>query len=388
MSAAPSAGRSAENGNRPVAVLATINPIDREVALLGVLTDRPDVVAVVHDIVLKEHGARLRRRVLHGTKTLEDEWVELEHVCPSCAVREDAGPTVARLLEDPRWVGAVLALPPGAELLPATAGLAAALHELSAAGVLAAAVAYATADLLPEALLGDADATAGEIPIAPGDDRALAEIVLGQLPPADLVVLDGGASGRARDLADAVRRPGSQLIDDAHSDWLSRAFSLRHSVAHAEAHLHASSASPGVGAERVCPDEYGWCATDSDVWALDLHTPAALHPERLLEEIDTVANGPRVVWGRFWVPNRPDSVCGVYGGGRQVSVGVADHRGGPDPSTRWLVVGAGPGREDVVAAFERAVLTAAEQEAGLLPWLGREDPLEPYLGARSTTHLM
>ncbi|WP_139177740.1 hypothetical protein [Ruania alba] len=370
-----------------MAVLATINPIDREVALLSALTDRSDVVAVVHDIELGAHGARLRRRLLSGTETLEDVQVDLDHVCPSCAVREDAGPTVAHLLEDPRWAGVVLALPPGAELLPATAGLTAALGELGGPGVLAAGIAYVSAELLPGAVLGDSDASAGDAAIAPGDDRALAEIVLGQMPPADLVVLDGGATGRVRDLADAVRRPGSELVTDAHSDWLSRAFALRHSLAHAEAHLHATSAAPGVGAGSVRPDEHGWQAADSDVWALDLHTSAALHPARLIEAIDLVASGARVVWGRFWVPNRPDSVCGLYGGGRQVSVGVADHWGGAEPSTRWLVVGAGSGREDVLAAFQRAVLTPAEQDEGLLPWLGRMDPLEPYLGARSATHL-
>ncbi|UFU02662.1 cobalamin biosynthesis protein CobW [Ruania suaedae] len=369
---------------RPVAVLATIDPVDREIALLSALADRPDVPALVHDITIDQGTSRLRRRVLRGQDVVEDEWVELEHVCPSCAVREDAGPTVARLVREPGVTGVLLALPPGAELLPATAGLTGALAAEDAPGVVAAGICCIAAEVLPGALLGEEEAGERGIALAPEDDRAVAEVVLGQLPPADLVVLDGGARGRGRDLADALRRHGSDLVADIHADWLTGALGMRHDLAHAEAHLHATSASPGVGAAAARVDEHGWQSDASDVWTLDLHTPVALHPGRLLAQIDAVANGPRVIWGRFWVPNRPDSVCGLYGGGRQISVGVADEWGQQECSTRWLVVGAGPGREEVLAAFERAVLTSEETAAGLLPWLDRADPLEPYLGARST----
>ncbi|QOR70241.1 hypothetical protein IM660_16775 [Ruania alkalisoli] len=368
---------------RPVAVLATIDPVDREVALLSALADRPDVPAIVHDIEIAGDTARLRRRVLRGQDVIEDEWVELEHVCPSCAVREDAGPTVARLVRTDGVAGVLLALPPGAELLPATAGLMASLAGADAPGVVAAGICCVAADVLPAALLGEEEVADRQIAIAPDDDRAVAEVVLGQLPPADLVLLDGGAQGQGRDLADALRRHGSDIVTDMHADWLTTALSLRHDLAHAEAHLHATSASPGVGAGNARVDDHGWVSETSDVWTLDLHTPVALHPGRLLQQIDAVANGPRVIWGRFWVPNRPDSVCGLYGGGRQISVGIADAWGNQECSTRWLVVGAGPGRDEVLAAFERAVLTSEEEAAGLLPWLERADPLEPYLGARS-----
>jgi hypothetical protein len=55
---------------------------------------------VRHDI---DAGAgTLRRVVVDAYGLVEDETVPLEHACPSCAVREDALPAIARLAEDGR----------------------------------------------------------------------------------------------------------------------------------------------------------------------------------------------------------------------------------------------------------------------------------------------
>src|SRR6187402_1951214 len=99
----------------PVSVLATIDPVLRDSALFGLLTDTPGVVAARHDIY-EDH---LRRVVLDATGVIEDVLVPLEHACLSCAVREDAVPTIARLARDGRWSHVLLALPISAEPLPA-----------------------------------------------------------------------------------------------------------------------------------------------------------------------------------------------------------------------------------------------------------------------------
>jgi G3E family GTPase len=393
----------------PVAVLASVDPIDREIVLGSALVDRPDVVAVVHDL----EGHRLRRRILHAGTALEDTFVDLDHVCPACAVREDAVPVLARLAQTGSYAGMILALPAAAELLPAVRGLA---QHLGSDGDLrtarlGATVSLVNPDTLATDLLGEEDLADRGLMLAHGDHRAIGEVLLGQLPVADAVLLTAPArtTGPERvgvsptthathgahlgsDLLEALRAPESTRWEDAHDPWLSDALGHPHSTLATERRAHPLSMAPGPGLDGDAPgpDPDGAPAhpgetPPSGVWTLDLRSPAAVHPSRLLTHIDALINGPRVVRGRFWVPNRPDSVCGVLGAGRQLSVGIASRWNHHTPHTRFLVVGAGPHRAAVAQAFEESLLTPAEQAEGLAPWLDREDDLEPFLGARSSS---
>ncbi|TDE88314.1 cobalamin biosynthesis protein CobW [Occultella glacieicola] len=400
----------------PVTVLASVDPIDREIALGVALVDRPDVVAVVHDLV----NHRLRRRILHAGAALEDTFVDLDHVCPACAVREDAVPVLARLAETGSYGGMILALPAAAELLPAVRGLA---QHLAPGGALSrirlgATVSLVNPDTLATDLLGEEDLADRDLMLTHGDHRAVGEVLLGQLPIADAVLLTTPArttppprvgispathathgAHLGSDLLDALRAPESTRWEDAHEPWLSGVLGHPHSTLATERRVHPLSMEPGPGADLRRagggPDSDGATGgpdgdrsgepAPSGVWTLDLRSPVAVHPSRLLTHIDALINGPRVVRGRFWVPNRPDSVCGVLGAGRQLSVGVASRWNAHPPHTRFLVVGAGPHADAVAQAFSESLLTPAEQAEGLAAWLDREDDLEPFLGARSSS---
>lgn len=106
-----------------LSVLATIDPVLRDSTVFGLVVGAPRVVALRHDIRAAEDA--LRRVVVDATGVIEDEVVPLEHACLSCAVREDAVPTLRRLADDGRWDHVVLALPVAAESLPVVRALAA-----------------------------------------------------------------------------------------------------------------------------------------------------------------------------------------------------------------------------------------------------------------------
>lgn len=87
--------------------------------------------------------------------------------------------------------------------------------------------------------------------------------------------------------------------------------------------------------------------------------------------------------GRFWVPDRPDSICQWDGAGGQVSIGAVWRTDSELPTTRLVITGQDP--EDlprVRDAFARSLLTPQEWARGPAPWFGAEAPLPPWLGER------
>ncbi|HEY0215087.1 MAG TPA: GTP-binding protein [Cellulomonas sp.] len=123
--------------------------------------------------------------------------------------------------------------------------------------------------------------------------------------------------------------------------------------------------------------------TGHGVWSLTLSSDRALHPERLLAEVARLGSGRLRSRGHFWVPSRPDSVCVWDGAGGQLSVGALGRWGDRAPGTRLVLTGVEDVRAELLAAFGDVLMTAEEHAAGLHPWLGRDDVLAPWLGARS-----
>jgi G3E family GTPase len=123
--------------------------------------------------------------------------------------------------------------------------------------------------------------------------------------------------------------------------------------------------------------------TEHGTWTLDLHSVRPFHPQRLLENIEALGGGRLRGRGRFWVPDRPDSICQWDGAGGQVSIGAVWRTGRELPTTHLVVTGQDPADLPRVRdAFARCLLTVAEWAEGLTPWLGAEDPLAPWLGDR------
>lgn len=343
----------------PVVVLATTDAVERDVALLTALVDTPGLVAVVQELSAGDDGdAQLVRRVLTAAGEQRHP-VPLEHACAGCAMREDAVPAIVELLDDdPTCV--VLALPLGAEILPATrtlhAGLGVgALHGIRVAGTVAVASTRHLLDALDD-----------------GDDAVTAQLI-----GADVVVATGGGRA-ARDVVDALRSPTSHVLTDACEPWLDLALAIDHDDDALERRCDPQTMGRGFGLQRVSGGDIR--TAPSGVWETELRSARGVHPARLLRVVRTLGADGTVSRGRFWVPNRPDAVCGWDAVSGQVSIGVAGSWDVADRETYLHVVGFDADPARVREAFEAALLTAEEDAEGPAAWLGRPDPLRPYLG--------
>ncbi|GMA24153.1 cobalamin biosynthesis protein CobW [Luteimicrobium album] len=361
----------------PVSVLATTDPVLRELAILDLLVDAPRTVVLRHDLHVDD--GELHRVVLDGTAVLADERIPLAHACLSCSVREDAIPTIDRLTRDGRWDAVVLALPVTAESLPAARALAWATRpaggELRRAR-LASVACVAEAARLEHDLLDDDTLEERSLALHADDDRSLGEAIAAQLEHADLVVLAEPvgedatrAEVRGSQLVDHLRGPGTARIDGLTHLTSSTLASLRHDARAAEHRsdpLHAH-VRPGQG----------------DVWSLELASDRPFHPERLVEQIEQLGAGRIRGRGVFWVPNRPDTVCVWDGAGGQLHVGTNGRWGRRARRTRLVLTGVGDERPALAQAFDDVLATPAEAADGGLAWLGRDDVLAPWLGDRA-----
>lgn len=381
----------------PVSVLATIDPVLRESALFGLLTDAPGVVATRHDIY-EDH---LRRVVLDATGVIEDVLVPLEHACLSCAVREDAVPTIARLARDGRWDHVLLALPTSAEPLPAARALAAETvrGDLDHTRI-ATSFSVVDIDTLQHDLLGDDTLLERGLGLTTGDERSVGEALAAQIEQADLVVTHTShaepaeaPSATPSGLLDRLRGAGTRRVDGLHSLTAAALAAARHSPARAEHRAHPLGAVAISGRGSVPEDRS---------WTLELRSPLPFHPERLLERIESLGAGGLRARGVFHVADRPGLACLWDGAGGQLAVGDlgpwSEVCAGTPPHTRIVVVGVadavdadavGPDaaslldeRQRLREAFHAALCTPEEAAAGV-EWLWREDHLAPWLGART-----
>ncbi|WP_419707745.1 GTP-binding protein [Promicromonospora sp. NFX87] len=398
-------------GTIPVSVLATTDPVLRDSALFGLLMDAPGVVAVRHDI----HPEHLRRVVLDATGVIEDVIVPLEHACLSCAVREDAVPTIARLARDARWAQVLLALPVSAEPLPAARALAIAAEPGGALDHTRVATSFTVVDLdaLQQDLFGDDTLAERGLELTPDDERSVGEALAAQIEQADLVVTSSSSTAPSSQVAptplvepvetplaetesveawpatssgllDRLRGAGTRRVDGLHALSASHLAAATHSPARAERRAHPLGAvvftGPGMPGDRS--------------WTLELRSTLPFHPERLLDHIEELSAGGLRARGVFHVADRPGLACLWDGAGGQLA--FADLGPWPEvcagtkPHTRIVVVGVADDRNLGLAgerqrlrdAFHAALCTPEELAAGV-EWLWREDHLAPWLGARS-----
>jgi G3E family GTPase len=369
----------------PVSVLATTDPVLRDSALFGLLMDGPGAVAVRHDI----HTDHLRRVVLDATGVIEDVLVPLEHACLSCAVREDAVPTIARLAHDGRWTHVLLALPVSAEPLPAARALAA---ESAPGGALAhtrvaTSFTVVDADTLQQDLFGDDTLIERGLELTADDERSLGEALAAQVEQADLVVTASSPSATTSGLLDRLRGAGTRRVDGLHALSAADLGSARYSPARAERRAHPLGALVLTGQGGVPGDRS---------WTLELRSPLPFHPERLLDRIEELSAGGLRARGVFHVADRPGLACLWDGAGGQLAVADlgpwSEVCAGTAPHTRIVVVGvaddrgprSGPHdeRQRLREAFHAALCTPEEVADGV-EWFWREDHLAPWLGARS-----
>ncbi|MFC7465014.1 GTP-binding protein [Brachybacterium sp. GCM10030252] len=367
----------AAESSTPVAVVTAIDAVLRDSLVASLLLDVPGAVALRYEVDVE--SVTLRRLVLSADGIAEDEEVVLEHPCASCAMREDAVPALNRLASDPR-ISVILLAPPISADPSIVAGTLAphqrAWHLASASTVL-------SAESLHEDLLGDATLAERQLQWAEGDERSVGEALAAQIEYSGLLVLDAdgpsGADGEAatqrvaagRELLEHLRAPDQLLAVGLHD--LESGSMHRGALDHQAALLRRDS--------RVV-EPYGGPSAHG-TWTLDLHSERPFHPDRLLENIEALGGGRLRSRGRFWVPDRPDTICQWDGAGGQVSIGATWKTGRELPTTRLVVTGVeAADAERVRAAFRRSLLTEDEWATGLEPWMGAEDPLAPWLGER------
>lgn len=360
----------------PLAVLATIDPLIRDGVIVNLAMDAPGLVALRYDILDDEDGGALRRVVTDAGGVVEDLRVPLEHACLSCAIREDAVPTLARLAAARRWTALLLALPVSAESLAVTGSLGALTRrgQVLHGARLASVVCAVELDAAEHDLLGDELLAERGLGLTRDDGRSVAEALAAQLHHADVVVTLGEPAELpvASDLLDHVRARDGLRLDGLYRLSPELLLDTRHDAELAGRRLDPMTVEPGDG-----PIGHG-------VWSLDLRSPRPFHPERLVDGIERLGTGRLLSRGRFWVPTRPDSVCVWEGAGGQLGIGELGRWGRRTPSTRLLFTGTGDERPGLLAAFEELLLSPQELARGLAPWHGRVDVLAPWLGDRSS----
>ena len=351
--------------SRPVAVVTALDEVLRDSLVASLLLDAPGLVSLRYEVA--EDSSALRRIVVAADGVLEDALVDLAHPCVSCAMREDAVPALARLADRPEVRGILLAPPLSADPSIVVGTLRA--HEGS--WHLASALAAASADRAAEDLLGDDTLAERDLRWADGDARSVGEALAAQLEYSDLLVLEGGEDCAGAELVEHLRAPEQRVVRDP--------FALSAREVLGGRHDHAAGLRRR---DARCVEPYGG-PTAHGTWTLDLHSVRPLHPQRLLENIEALGGGRLRGRGRFWVPDRPESICQWDGAGGQVSIGAVWRTGRELPTTHLVVTGQDPADLPRVRdAFARCLLTEAEWAEGLAPWLGAEDPLAPWLGDR------
>ena len=365
----PDRAHPAADGGRsvPVAVISAVDPVLRDALIASLLLDAQDAVTLRYELVAD--SAALRRLIVSSRGVLEDELVDLDHPCHSCAMREDAVPTLERLARTPGIAAILLAPPLSAE--PATVCGALRAHE-DGWHLADAAVVLDTETVIHD-LLGDDTLAERGLQWLAEDHRAVGEALAAQLEYAPTVVLEGDGAGAGAELIEHLRAPEQQLIEGIYALDARMLLSGR---------LDHRLALRRRDVRYVEP--YGG-PTGHGTWTLDLISERPFHPDRLLEQIEAIGAGHLRGRGRFWVPDRPDSICQWDGAGGQVAVGAVWRTRDDLPTTRLVVTGIHPeDRERVRTAFGRALLTEEEWADGLAPWLGCEDRLAPWLGERES----
>lgn len=347
-------------------VVTGVDPAAVDRAVLSLAWDSPRAVTVRHRI--DPVAETLTRVVSDAGGVLEHEVVELEHACVSCALREDVVPTLDRLARDRRWDTVVAALPTGTEAVQLDALLASDTR-LARRLRLIATVTAASADGLAADLLSADPLRDRGWHTDPYDDRGIGETLCGLVEHADVVVLDDAPDAPDHDLLRALLRPDALVLSGAEQ--------LDGRTLLAGRFRHAARDGWRYPAHEPALPEL----TGSLAWRLDLTSPRPFHPERLLDEVEHLADGPYRSRGCFWVPTRPGDALEWSGAGGQLSMGAFSTWGRRVPRTRLVLTGLGTPPTQLAAAFER--LLVSPEEALLHPrsWDVVEDGLEPWLGA-------
>jgi G3E family GTPase len=352
----------------PVVLVSGVDEAAMGAAAGSLQLGLPDAVAVRHAIDPERHV--LTRVVGDVTGVLEREEINLEHACVSCAIREDIVPTLERLGAQGRWSTIVASLPIAAEADQVCRVLAWSPRTAPHVGVASVVVAL-DGDRVADDVLGEDLLDERGLATSDDDRRGVAEVASAMVEYADVVCLTQAPEPEELALLTALARPLIPIVDDPSLlDALRLAAYRRRPEA-----VEAWVAEVRRGALPPMPV--------AGAWRLDLCSDRPFHPLRFQDELPILGGGPRRSRGCFWLPTRPDAVCVWDGAGGQASVGSTRPWGRESPLTRITVIGIDDdpaGRDELVAAFHRCLLTDDELATRGRSWAESWDGLEPWLG--------
>jgi G3E family GTPase len=284
----------------------------------------PTVVVVHHDLGAVRQGV-VRRRLRRGDID-ETTALELAHGCVSCTLREDVLPLLRALGRNPSVRRIVLHLDPVLEpelvcsaVLNVHVGGAPVTDAVELRGVITV---LDVGSWLADATSSD-DLVERGLAELPGDERTVAQLVVGQAEFADLLVYAGSAEQwlhartgavLARLTPAAPRLPDTALDDRLLLDRLPLgARRGRPESPHAPLLRGQPPLDPSAGVEMV---------------VFTARRP--FHPQRLHGAIDALLDGVVRTRGRVWLATRPDDVLWLESAGGGLQIGHAGE---------WLAAG-------------------------------------------------
>lgn len=342
--------------------------------------------------------------VLHGAWTV----LELQHACVSCTLREDLLPLLMRLGRDRTLRRIVVLVDPTVE----PESVSEALRRVTPPGeqgsvleVVDLRAVVAVIDSREWLRTAVTDTTLAErgLALSPDDRRSIAQISIGQVEFADLVLLSGLCSQSwerlrleavlAR-LAPRARR--AALSESATAAEVGALLDDLPSTAR-----RGRSDDPDEAVLRGQPP----LESDAGVALLHVEERRPFHPERLREAFDVLVNGTVRVRGRLWVATRPEVALWVESAGGRLGIGVVGRwlaasepeawdRAGPvrraEAAVQWderfgdreqqLTILAHDADPAALRAVVRgALLTDEELGQGEAAWRRWEDPFDPVL---------
>nr|WP_242613157.1 GTP-binding protein [Herbihabitans rhizosphaerae] len=355
----------------------------------------PGTVVVHHDLREISHGV-VRRRLRHGSHDMTTV-LELAHGCVSCTLREDLLPLLRKLIAADGVRRIVVHLDPSLEpeavcwaLDHVVVGDSTITDLSTVDGVLTV---VDESSWLADAT-GDAELAERGLGASPDDDRSIAQVAVGQVEFADVVLLTGAApstwdaarTGAVLDrLAPAAPRARLSTVDA--STLLGRVpeFARRGRIDDAHGPLLR-------GEPPLEPD----CGVAVTVF----RDRRPFHPERLHQSIDALLDGVVRTRGRMWVASQPDVALWLESAGGGLRVGHAgawlaavseDAWRHADPervakaSLDWdpyygdriqelVIVSHLAEPEQITATLRAALLTDDELAEGETAWRGYPDP--------------
>lgn len=282
------------------------------------LSDVDPTVAVVHHDLSEVRQGVVRRRLRRGDID-ETTVLELAHGCVSCTLREDVLPLLRALGRNPSVSRIVLHLDPALEpelvcsaILDVLVGGSPVTDSVELRGVITV---LDIGSWLEDAVSTDDLAERG-LAALPGDERTVAQLVVGQAEFADLLVYAGDAEEWLHARTGAVltrlapaapRLPATELDDRLLLDRLPiGARRGRPESPHAPLLRGQPPLDPCAGVEML---------------VFTARRP--FHPGRLHDAIDMLLEGVVRTRGRVWLATRPDAVLWVESAGGGLQIGHA-----------------------------------------------------------------